>query len=145
VHGVRRRSSSFKPARVDHLYVDPHEAQVRYWLHYCDLTDATNLICQVRQVQPDAIYNFAAQSHVKVSFEPPEYILMVLAGDFPFLCRHNFDIGSRKYALARAPSIRMGATFQLDFVETREITTFIVETFFSIPEVSRRDRRICED
>ena len=73
VHGVKRRSSSFNTGRVDHLYVDPHEADVRFHLHYGDLTDATNLIRLVQEVQPDEIYNLAAQSHVQVSFETPEY------------------------------------------------------------------------
>jgi len=73
VHGVKRRSSSFNTGRVDHLYTDPHEADVRYRLHYGDLTDATNLIRLVQEVQPDEIYNLAAQSHVQVSFETPEY------------------------------------------------------------------------
>jgi GDPmannose 4,6-dehydratase len=73
VHGVKRRSSSFNTGRVDHLYHDPHEAGVPFTLHYGDLTDATNLIRLVQQVQPDEIYNLAAQSHVQVSFETPEY------------------------------------------------------------------------
>jgi len=74
VHGVKRRSSSFNTGRVDHLYVDPHEAEdVHFRLHYGDLTDATNLIRLVQEVQPDEIYNLAAQSHVQVSFETPEY------------------------------------------------------------------------
>ena len=73
VHGVKRRSSSFNTARIDHLYADPHEAEVRFRLHYGDLTDATNLIRLVQEVQPDEIYNLAAQSHVQVSFETPEY------------------------------------------------------------------------
>jgi GDPmannose 4,6-dehydratase len=73
VHGIKRRSSSFNSARVDHLYKDPHEADVRFFMHYGDLTDATNLIRIVQEVQPDEIYNLAAQSHVKVSFETAEY------------------------------------------------------------------------
>jgi GDPmannose 4,6-dehydratase len=73
VHGVKRRSSSFNTARVDHLYRDPHEIGVRFRLHYGDLTDSTNLIRLVQEIQPDEIYNLAAQSHVKVSFETPEY------------------------------------------------------------------------
>lgn len=73
VHGVKRRSSSFNTARVDHLYVDPHEQDVRFFLHYGDMTDATNLIRLVQQVKPDEIYNLAAQSHVQVSFETAEY------------------------------------------------------------------------
>jgi len=73
VHGIKRRASSFNTDRIDHLYRDPHESGVRLKLHYGDLTDATNLIRVVQQVQPDEIYNLAAQSHVAVSFETPEY------------------------------------------------------------------------
>jgi GDPmannose 4,6-dehydratase len=73
VHGIKRRASSFNTDRIDHLYQDPHERDVRMVLHYGDLTDATNLIRIVQQVQPDEIYNLAAQSHVAVSFETPEY------------------------------------------------------------------------
>ena len=73
VHGIKRRSSSFNTARVDHLYRDPHEEDVRFFMHYGDLTDATNLIRIVQEIQPDEIYNLAAQSHVKVSFETAEY------------------------------------------------------------------------
>ena len=73
VHGIKRRSSSFNTGRVDDLYVDPHEHETRFFMHYGDLTDATNLIRLVQQYQPDEIYNLAAQSHVQVSFETPEY------------------------------------------------------------------------
>ena len=73
VHGIKRRSSSFNTARVDHLYRDPHEKDVRFFMHYGDLTDATNLIRIIQLVQPDEIYNMAAQSHVMVSFETAEY------------------------------------------------------------------------
>lgn len=73
VHGIKRRASSFNTDRIDHLYQDPHERNVHLHLHYGDLTDATNLIRIVQQVQPDEIYNLAAQSHVAVSFETPEY------------------------------------------------------------------------
>jgi GDPmannose 4,6-dehydratase len=73
VHGIKRRASSFNTDRIDHLYQDPHQQGVRLHLHYGDLTDATNLIRIVQQVQPDEIYNLAAQSHVAVSFETPEY------------------------------------------------------------------------
>ena len=73
VHGVKRRSSSFNTGRVDHLYHDPHEKGVPFLMHYGDLTDATNLIRIVQEVQPTEIYNLAAQSHVQVSFETPEY------------------------------------------------------------------------
>ncbi len=73
VHGIKRRASSFNTHRVDHLYQDPHESDPRLVLHYGDLTDSTNLIRIVQQVQPDEIYNLGAQSHVAVSFESPEY------------------------------------------------------------------------
>ncbi|MDX2143632.1 MAG: GDP-mannose 4,6-dehydratase [Rhodospirillaceae bacterium] len=73
VHGVKRRSSSFNTGRIDHLYRDQHEAGVKFFLHYGDMTDATNLIRLVQEVRPDEIYNLAAQSHVQVSFETPEY------------------------------------------------------------------------
>lgn len=73
VHGIKRRSSSFNTDRIDHLYQDPHDRDVRLVLHYGDLTDATNLIRIIQQVQPHEIYNLAAQSHVAVSFDTPEY------------------------------------------------------------------------
>jgi len=73
VHGIKRRSSSFNTSRVDHLYKDIHEEDVRFLMHYGDLTDATNLIRIIQEIQPDEIYNLAAQSHVQVSFETPEY------------------------------------------------------------------------
>ena len=73
VHGLRRRSSSFNSGRIEHLYRDLHSKDVRFLLHYGDLTDATNLIRLIQQIQPDEIYNLAAQSHVYVSFETPEY------------------------------------------------------------------------
>ena len=73
VHGIKRRASSFNTDRIDHLYQDPHEQGRRLILHYGDLTDSTNLIRVIQEVQPDEIYNLAAQSHVAVSFETPEY------------------------------------------------------------------------
>lgn len=73
VHGIKRRASSFNTDRIDHLYEDPHEEGVKMHLHYGDMTDATNLIRIIQEVQPDEIYNLAAQSHVQVSFELPEY------------------------------------------------------------------------
>jgi GDPmannose 4,6-dehydratase len=73
VHGLRRRSSSFNSSRIEHLYKDLHEDDVRFFLHYGDLTDATNLIRLIQQIEPDEIYNLGAQSHVLVSFETPEY------------------------------------------------------------------------
>src|SRR6202453_1407530 len=73
VHGVKRRSSSFNTERVDHLYQDPHKPGTSFFMHYGDLSDSTNLIRLVQETQPDEIYNLAAQSHVQVSFETPEY------------------------------------------------------------------------
>src|SRR3954462_3642985 len=73
VHGVKRRSSSFNSERIDHLSKDPHKPGAKFFLHYGDLTDSTNLIRLISEIQPDEIYNLAAQSHVQVSFETPEY------------------------------------------------------------------------
>jgi GDPmannose 4,6-dehydratase len=73
VHGIKRRSSSFNTRRVDHLYQDPHEQDVKFRMHYGDMTDSTNLIRIIQDTRPDEIYNLAAQSHVQVSFETPEY------------------------------------------------------------------------
>lgn len=73
VHGIKRRASSFNTQRIDHLYVDSHDPNAKFFLHYGDLTDSTNLIRIIQEVQPDEIYNLAAQSHVHVSFETPEY------------------------------------------------------------------------
>ena len=73
VHGIKRRASSFNTGRLDHLYIDPHEKGARFFLHFGDLTDTSNLIRLVQQIQPDEIYNLGAMSHVAVSFELPEY------------------------------------------------------------------------
>lgn len=73
VHGIRRRSSSFNSGRIDHLYADPHERDARLVLHYGDMTDSSSLLRVIQEVQPDEVYNLAAQSHVAVSFEEPEY------------------------------------------------------------------------
>ncbi len=73
VHGIKRRASSFNTARVDHLYHDPHEENVRFFLHHGDLTDSSNLVRLIQKIQPDEVYNLAAMSHVAVSFESPEY------------------------------------------------------------------------
>jgi GDPmannose 4,6-dehydratase len=73
VHGIKRRSSLFNTDRIDHLYQDPHESEIKFVLHYGDLTDSTNIIRIIQQVQPDEIYNLGAMSHVKVSFDTPEY------------------------------------------------------------------------
>ena len=74
VHGVKRRSSSFNTSRIDHLYQDPHIDNRNFILHYGDLTDSTNMIRIIQEVQPDEIYNLGAMSHVKVSFDTPEYV-----------------------------------------------------------------------
>ena len=73
VHGIKRRSSSFNTERINHLYIDPHEKKTDFYLHYGDMTDATNLIRLLQEIRPDEIYNLAAQSHVQVSFDTPEY------------------------------------------------------------------------
>ncbi|TDK42032.1 GDP-mannose 4,6-dehydratase [Algoriphagus formosus] len=77
VHGIKRRASSFNTQRIDHLYQDPHEGHVNFHLHYGDLTDSTNIIRIIQEVQPDEIYNLGAMSHVKVSFDSPEYVANV--------------------------------------------------------------------
>jgi len=73
VHGIKRRSSSFNSARINHIYQDPHDPDARFLIHYGDMTDSSSLIRIIQAVQPDEIYNLAAQSHVQVSFETPEY------------------------------------------------------------------------
>jgi len=73
VHGIIRRASLINTHRVDHLYKDPHEPSVKFFMHYGDMTDSTNLIRLIQKIQPDEIYNLAAMSHVKVSFDTPEY------------------------------------------------------------------------
>ena len=77
VHGIKRRASSFNTQRIDHLYIDQHEEHVNFKLHYGDLTDSTNIIRIIQEVQPDEIYNLGAMSHVKVSFDSPEYVANV--------------------------------------------------------------------
>ena len=73
VHGIKRRSSSFNTSRIDNLYQDPHSEDIKLHLHYGDMTDASNLIGLIQKINPDEVYNLAAQSHVQVSFETPEY------------------------------------------------------------------------
>ena len=77
VHGIKRRSSLFNTQRIDHLYEDPHEKNVHLKLHYGDLSDSTNIIRIIQEVQPDEIYNLGAMSHVRVSFDEPEYTAQV--------------------------------------------------------------------
>src|ERR1035437_7530274 len=74
VHGIKRRTSLINTGRIDHLYKDPHDRNVRFRLHYGDLTDSTNIIRIIQEVQPDEIYNLGAMSHVQVSFDEPEYV-----------------------------------------------------------------------
>ena len=78
VHGIKRRSSLFNTDRIDHLYQDPHVTNRRFTLHHGDMTDSSSLVRIIQQVQPDEIYNLAAQSHVQVSFETPEYTALSL-------------------------------------------------------------------
>ena len=86
VHGIKRRSSSFNTARIDHIYEDPLVNDNHFYLHYGDLSDSSNMTRIIKEVQPDEIYNLAAQSHVAVSFELPEYTLMTNAmGTFKIL------------------------------------------------------------
>ena len=135
VHGIKRRSSSFNTERVDHLYVDPHESDVRFTLHYGDMTDATNLIRILQEVKPDEIYNLAAQSHVQVSFETPEYtanadalgtlrlleaIRILGLGDSAFLSgldiravRQRRAATERDHAVSAAQPLRGGETLRL--------------------------------
>ena len=82
VHGIKRRSSSFNTGRIDHLYEDPHEKNTNFFLHYGDMTDATNLIRLIQKIKPNEIYNLAAQSHVMVSFETAEYTANAMHGHF---------------------------------------------------------------
>jgi len=79
VHGIKRRSSSFNTSRIDHIYQDPHNRDTNFYLHYGDMTDSSNLIRLLREIEPDEVYNLAAQSHVAVSFEVPEYTADVVA------------------------------------------------------------------
>ena len=79
VHGIKRRSSSFNTDRIDHIFQDPHEKNPNLYLHYGDLTDSSNLIRILKEIEPDEVYNLAAQSHVAVSFEVPEYTADVVA------------------------------------------------------------------
>src|SRR5215218_4676912 len=77
VHGIKRRSSLFNTQRIDHMYEDPHDKNVHFKLHYGDLSDSTNIIRIIQEIQPDEIYNLGAMSHVRVSFDEPEYTAQV--------------------------------------------------------------------
>ena len=136
VHGIKRRSSLFNTDRIDHLYQDPHEQKVNLHLHYGDLTDSTNLIRIIQEVQPDEIYNLAAMSHVHVSFETPEYTA-------------NADgIGTlrileavRLLGLVKKTKVYQASTSELyglvQAVPQSETTPFYPRSPRSIPEVPR--------
>ena len=83
VHGLKRRSSSFNTQRLDDIYQDPHDPDARLFLHYGDMTDTSNLMNLIKKVEPDEVYNLAAQSHVKVSFETPEYTCLLYTSPSP--------------------------------------------------------------
>jgi len=118
VHGIKRRASSFNSERIDHLYRDPHDQNVRFTLHYGDMTDATNLIRIIQETQPTEIYNLAAQSHVQVSFETPEYtanadalVRYVCLKQSVSLAWKNVRTGS-----VRMPTFRQMETLNMDRV-----------------------------
>src|SRR3954465_992718 len=115
VHGVKRRSSSFNTERIDHLIHDPHEKGVAFNLHYGDVTDATNVIRIVQETQPDEIYNLAAQSHVQVSFETPEYTA-------------NADAGGTLRLLEAIRIPRMGDAVRFYQASTSELYGQVAET-----------------
>ncbi|WP_035240168.1 GDP-mannose 4,6-dehydratase [Desulfobacter vibrioformis] len=115
VHGIKRRASLFNTDRIDHLYQDPHDPDRRFFLHYGDLTDSTNLIRIIQQVQPDEIYNLAAQSHVAVSFESPEY-----TADTDALGTLRILEGIRLLGLERKTRFYQASTSEL-FGEVQEI------------------------
>ncbi len=93
VHGVKRRSSSFNTGRIDHLYRDEHEQSARLFMHFADLSDAASVFTVLREVQPDEVYNLAAQSHVRVSFDIPEYTADVTALGALAPARGNAPVG----------------------------------------------------
>jgi GDPmannose 4,6-dehydratase len=104
VHGIVRRSSSFNTERLDHLYRDPHEQNVRLYLHYGDLNDASSLQAIAAEVQPDEVYNLGAQSHVRVSFDIPEYTGEVTASAPSACSRPSASLGRRCRSTRPAPA-----------------------------------------
>ncbi len=134
VHGVKRRSSSFNTARVDHLYVDPHMEDVRFFLHHGDMTDATNLIRLAQQIQPDEIYNLAAQSHVQVSFETAEYTANADAlGTLRLLeAMRILDMGSRVKFYQASTSELYGMAQE---VPQRETTPFYPRSPYAVAKL----------
>jgi len=125
VHGVKRRTSLFNTDRIDHLYRDPHEQGVRFFLHHGDLTDSTCLIRIIQQTRPDEIYNLAAQSHVAVSFEEPEYTA-------------NFDaLGALRILEAiRILGLEKKARFYQ--ASTSELYGLVQEIPLAFPQISRQ-------
>ena len=115
VHGVKRRSSSFNTERVDHLYEDPHVPNVRFFMHYGDMTDSTNLIRIIQEIKPTEIYNLAAQSHVQVSFETPEYTA-------------NADAVGTLRLLEAIRILRMGESVRFYQASTSELYGLVQET-----------------
>jgi GDPmannose 4,6-dehydratase len=115
VHGVKRRSSSFNTERVDHLYEDPHLPNVRFFMHYGDMTDSTNLIRIIQEIKPTEIYNLAAQSHVQVSFETPEYTA-------------NADAVGTLRMLEAIRILRMGESVRFYQASTSELYGLVQET-----------------
>ncbi len=134
VHGVKRRSSSFNTARVDYLYVDPHMEDVRFFLHHGDMTDATNLIRLAQQIQPDEIYNLAAQSHVQVSFETAEYTANADAlGTLRLLeAMRILDMGSRVKFYQASTSELYGMAQE---VPQRETTPFYPRSPYAVAKL----------
>jgi len=134
VHGIKRRSSSINTQRIDHLYQDPHEKDVRFKLHYGDLTDASNLIRIIQEVQPDEIYNLGAMSHVKVSFDMPEY-----AADADGMGTLRILEAVRLLGLARKTRIYQASTSELyglvQEIPQRETTPFYPRSPYAVAKL----------
>ena len=134
VHGIKRRSSLFNTARIDHLYQDPHEKDVRFKLHYGDLTDSSNLIRIIQEVQPDEIYNLGAMSHVKVSFDMPEY-----AADADGMGTLRILEAVRLLGLAKKTRIYQASTSELyglvQEIPQRETTPFYPRSPYAVAKL----------
>jgi hypothetical protein len=142
VHGIKRRASSFNSERIDHLYRDPHDQNVRFTLHYGDMTDATNLIRIIQETQPTEIYNLAAQSHVQVSFETPEYtanadalVRYVCLKQSVSLAWKNVRTGS-----VRMPTLRQMETLNMDRVAPILIRIYKEENTLEVWKQNRTGR-----
>lgn len=134
VHGIKRRSSSINTTRIDHLYQDPHEKDIRFKLHYGDLTDSSNLIRIIQEVQPDEIYNLGAMSHVKVSFDMPEY-----AADADGLGTLRILEAVRLLGLAKKTRIYQASTSELyglvQEIPQRETTPFYPRSPYAVAKL----------